>query len=67
MVKVASALPNHLLAFAPNDRSFHAVDFNVPADASVQERRVIRGFIMSGRDGKNLIKPRCAARAGKKL
>jgi hypothetical protein len=67
VVKVARALPNHLLAFAPNDRSFHAVNFNVPADAPTQERRVVRGFIMSGRDAKNLIKPRPAVRAGRKL
>jgi hypothetical protein len=57
VVKVARALPNQLLAFAPNDRSFHAVNFDVPADSPVQERRVLRGFIMSGREPQNFIRP----------
>jgi hypothetical protein len=58
VVKVAPARPNSFLAFAPNVRSFHAVNFDVPADAPVQERKVVRGFVMAGRDAKNIIRAR---------
>jgi hypothetical protein len=36
--------PNRLLAFAPNDISYHAVRFIPPAGAS-SERTVVRGFV----------------------
>lgn len=55
VVKTAKALPNHFLAFAPNSRSFHAVDLDVPRDAGSVERPVVRGFIRGGRDTKNWI------------
>lgn len=64
VVKVTPALPNHLLAFAPNDRSFHAVNFDVPAEHPHQQRRVIRGFIMSGHNAKNLIRARASIPRG---
>jgi hypothetical protein len=57
VVKVAEALPNHFLAFAPNARSFHAVDLDIPPESPVQERAVLRGFIRSGRDSYNWIAP----------
>jgi hypothetical protein len=53
VAKTAKALPNHFLAFAPNSRSFHAVDLDVPRDARSPERPVVRGFVRSGRDAKN--------------
>lgn len=56
IVKIAPALPNHFLAFAPNDHTYHAVQLDIPSDNPIQERRVIRGFIRSGRDSKNWIK-----------
>jgi hypothetical protein len=55
VVKVAPALPNCFMAFAPNDRSYHAARMDVPADIQ-QERRVIRGFIRSGENTKNWIR-----------
>ncbi len=58
VVKVAPALPNHFLAFAPNDRSYHAVRLNIPLDYPRQERPVIRGFIRSGRNTRNWISPK---------
>jgi hypothetical protein len=55
---IAYATPNSLLAFAPNDRSFHAVDLRIPRDAPLQQREVVRGFIRSGRNTTNWIAPR---------
>jgi hypothetical protein len=55
VAKVAKALPNHFLAFAPNSRSFHAVDLDIPRDARSAERPVIRGFVRAGSDTKNWI------------
>jgi hypothetical protein len=57
VAKTAEALPNHFLAFAPNERSFHAVDLDIPPDSPVQEREVIRGFIRAGRDTENWMTP----------
>jgi hypothetical protein len=53
VAKVVPALPNHFLAFAPNERSFHAVAM----DNLEGERPVIRGFLRSGSDQKNWISP----------
>ena len=53
IVAAAPALPNHFMAFAPNDRSYHAVRMNLPESA--EGRRVIRGFIRSSVDQKNFI------------
>ena len=53
IVAAAPALPNHFMAFAPNNRSYHAVRMNIPE--SSEGRRVIRGFIRSGIDQKNFI------------
>jgi hypothetical protein len=50
---MAEALPNSFFAFAPNDLSFHAVRMNIPADAPVQERLTLRGFIRSSHDSTN--------------
>jgi hypothetical protein len=55
---IAYARPNSLLAFAPNDRSFHAVDLRIPRASPVQQREVVRGFIRSGRNTTNWITPR---------
>jgi hypothetical protein len=62
VTKVAEAMPNHFLAFAPNDRSFHAVDLDIPPDVPAQERDVLRGFIRSGRASENWIAPHVSAR-----
>jgi len=48
-VKVVEAVPNRFVAFAPNDRSFHAADFSVSAEAPAPERAVLRGSIRVGR------------------
>jgi len=53
IVDAAPALPNHFMAFAPNDCSYHAVHMNIPE--SSEGGRVIRGFIRSGVDQKNFI------------
>jgi hypothetical protein len=53
--KIAKALPNHFLAFAPNAMSYHAVDLDIPPDYSSAERPVIRGFIRAGKNTKNWI------------
>ena len=53
IVKVAEALPNHFLAFAPNERSYHAVSMDLPPGSRRQERPVVRGFIRSGRNARN--------------
>jgi hypothetical protein len=55
---IAYATPNTLLAFAPNDRSFHAVDLCIPRDSPTQEREVVRGFIRTGGNTTNWIAPR---------
>ncbi|MDQ1423365.1 MAG: hypothetical protein QOD72_863 [Acidimicrobiaceae bacterium] len=55
VVRVASALPNHFLAFAPNSRSYHAVKMAIPDGAEVRERPVVRGFIRAGKDTSNWI------------
>ncbi len=57
VVKVAHALPNHFMAFAPNRISYHAVRMDIPAACKRQERPVIRGFIRKGRDASNWISP----------
>ncbi len=63
VVKVAPALPNHFLAFAPNERSYHAVSMNVPAGCPRRERPILRGFIRSGENARNWIELLDAARA----
>jgi hypothetical protein len=45
---MAEALPNHLLAFAPSERSYHAVKLDIPADHPCPERPVARGFVRRG-------------------
>jgi hypothetical protein len=57
IAKIAPALPNHFMAFAPNSISYHGVRMDIPADSKRQERPVIRGFIRSGRDTDNWINP----------
>ncbi len=54
VVSSAPALPNHFMAFAPNERSYHAVRMNIP-DSSIG-RTVVRGFIRSGRETNNFIR-----------
>jgi hypothetical protein len=56
VVKIAEALPNHFMAFAPNAVSYHAVRMDIPADCARQDRPVIRGFIRTGRENKNWIR-----------
>ncbi len=53
IVAKAPALPNHFMAFAPNERSYHAVRMDIP-ESSIG-RTVIRGFIRSGESGSNYI------------
>lgn len=53
VVKVAPALPNYFLAFAPGERSFHAVNM----DGLTGQRPVLRGFIRSGSSTNNWIGP----------
>jgi len=55
----APALPNHFMAFAPNERSYHAVRMDIPASSI--GRTVIRGFIRSGRNSSNFIQLNAAA------
>ncbi len=55
IVKVAPALPNHFLAFAPSERSYHAVSMDVPPGCPRRERPVLRGFIRSGENARNWI------------
>lgn len=55
IVKIAHALPNHFMAFAPNQISYHAVRMDIPAESKRQERPVIRGFIRKGRELGNWI------------
>ena len=55
IAKVAEALPNSLLVFAPNSDSYHAVRMNIPAEHPVQERLTLRGFIRSGANSQNYI------------
>ena len=50
----APALPNHFMAFAPNERSYHAVRMSIP-DSS-PGRTVLRGFIRSGSGRHNYIR-----------
>jgi len=45
IAKIAPAAPNHFMAFAPNNISYHAVRMDISADSKRQERPVIRGFI----------------------
>jgi len=52
----APALPNHLLSFAPNEHSYHAVRLDIPADNPSQERPMVRGFIRDGKDTSNWIR-----------
>lgn len=52
--KLIRAVPNGFMAFAPNERSFHAVKFE---GRPGQERPVLRGFIRSGSNTKNWIAP----------
>jgi hypothetical protein len=53
IVTRAPALPNHFMAFAPNERSYHAVRMDIP-ESSIG-RTVIRGFIRSGASVSNFI------------
>ena len=55
--KIAPALPNHFMAFAPNAVSYHAVRMNIPPTCPRQERPVVRGFIRKGRSAQNFISP----------
>ena len=48
IVKVVEAIPNRFVAFAPNDRSFHATDFSAAPQSPVQQRTVLRGSIQVG-------------------
>lgn len=57
VAKIAPALPNHFMAFAPNKISYHAVRMDIPPELPRQERPVIRGFIRSGKNTNNWIKP----------
>jgi hypothetical protein len=54
IVSAAPALPNHFMAFAPNEHSYHAVRMDIP-ESSIG-RTVIRGFIRSGSDVGNFIR-----------
>lgn len=47
--KTMRAIPNTFWAFVPNDRSYHGVRFEVPADHPLRERTVVRGFIRIGK------------------
>lgn len=49
VAKTAAALPNNFLAFAPHERSFHAVRLDIPQQQSRRERTALRGFIRAGR------------------
>jgi hypothetical protein len=53
VVASAPALPNYFMAFAPNDRSYHAVRMNIPLTS--EGRKVISGFIRSGCNRSNFI------------
>lgn len=53
IVASAPALPNHFMAFAPNERSYHAVRMDIPSSSI--GRTVIRGFIRSGKEASNFI------------
>lgn len=53
IVGSAPALPNHFMAFAPNERSYHAVRMNIPGTST--GRTVLRGFIRSGEGSRNFI------------
>jgi hypothetical protein len=54
VVSSTPALPNHFMAFAPNEHSYHAVRMNIPKTSF--GRTVLRGFIRSGRSSSNFIK-----------
>jgi len=54
IVSSIPALPNHFMAFAPNERSYHAVRMNIPASSA--GRTVLRGFVCSGRHARNFVK-----------
>ncbi len=54
--KIMPALPNHFMAFAPNQNTYHAVSLDIPIDNEEQERQVIRGFIRRGSNTKNWLK-----------
>jgi hypothetical protein len=56
------ALPNHFMAFAPNERSYHAVRMDIPESSA--GRTVIRGFIRSGANSSNFLQLKTAAAAG---
>jgi hypothetical protein len=63
IARVAPALPNYFLAFAPNERSYHAVRL----DDSRHERRVLRGFIRSGNNAANwvdVVAPKAGSKPG---
>jgi hypothetical protein len=55
VTKIAKALPNHFLAFAPNSMSYHAVDLDIPPEKRLHERPVIRGFVRAGKNARNWI------------
>jgi hypothetical protein len=55
VAKIAHALPNHFMAFAPNKISYHGVRMDVPTESKRQERPVVRGFIRRGRNAGNWI------------
>ncbi len=57
VVKVARATPNTLLVFAPNFASYHAVKMDIPKNHIRRERTAIRGFIRTGSNTSNWIKP----------
>ena len=61
IAKIAPALPNYFLAFAPNHRSYHAVRLNFPPNSPLSGRTVLRGFIRKGRGSENWTRFRQAA------
>jgi hypothetical protein len=61
IVANAPALPNHFMAFAPNERSYHAVRMNIPESSG--GRTVIRGFVRSGKEASNFIEMKASAAA----
>lgn len=46
VARTAPALPNSFLCFAPNEISYHAVRLDIPPEHPIQDRPVLRGFIV---------------------
>lgn len=47
-VRMVEARPNSFMAFAPSERTYHAVRLDIPANHPRPERPVIRGFVRRG-------------------